>query len=233
MINNPFSGLKKREWALWIFSLIVVTVSSILTKDIDPITFIATLIGVTALIFVARGDVWGQILTVVFAVLYSITSLKFRYYGEMITYLGMSAPIAALSIVSWLRNPYEKREAGRNEVKIRRLNGSDAVLCISLTLAVTAVFFFILKALDTPNLLVSTLSITTSFLASYLMFMRNPWYAMAYAVNDVVLITLWIFATLESIEYLPMVACFAIFLLNDIYGFISWRKRARKQALNN
>ena len=226
MLKNPFSELKKHEWILWSISMTVVLVSNFVSKDIQPVTLLATLIGVTALIFVAKGNVWGQIFTVVFSVLYSITSFEFRYYGEIITYLGMSAPIAALSVISWLRNPYKK---GKNEVKIRHLKARDIALCVVLTLSVTVVFYFILSALDTPNLLVSTVSITTSFLASYLMFMRNSYYALAYAANDIVLVTLWILATFESLSYLPMVACFAIFLVNDIYGFASWKIREKKQ----
>lgn len=100
MLYNPFKTLKKREWALWIFSLLVVTVSIILSPDLHLPTLLASLIGVTALIFVARGDVWGQILTVVFAILYSVTSLEFHYYGELITYAGMTLPIAAMSVVT-------------------------------------------------------------------------------------------------------------------------------------
>ncbi len=226
MLKNPFSELKKHEWILWSISMTVVLVSNFVSKDIQPVTLLATLIGVTALIFVAKGNVWGQIFTVVFSVLYSITSFEFRYYGEIITYLGMSAPIAALSVISWLRNPYKK---GKNEVKIRHLKARDIVLCVALTFTVTVVFYFILRALGTPNLLVSTVSITTSFLASYLMFMRNSYYALAYAANDIVLVTLWILATFESLSYLPMVACFSIFLVNDIYGFASWKIREKKQ----
>ena len=56
----------------------------------------------------------GQILTVIFSILYAIASWQCRYYGEMITYLGMTMPIAVLSIVSWIRHPYEK---GGSEVK--------------------------------------------------------------------------------------------------------------------
>ena len=226
MLKNPFSELKKHEWILWSISMTVVLVSNFVSKDIQPVTLLATLIGVTALIFVAKGNVWGQIFTVVFSVLYSITSFEFRYYGEIITYLGMSAPIAALSVISWLRNPYKK---GKNEVKIRHLKARDVALCVVLTLSVTVAFYFILSALGTPNLLVSTVSITTSFLASYLMFMRNSYYAIAYAANDIALVTLWILATFESLSYLPMVACFAIFLVNDIYGFASWKIREKKQ----
>lgn len=226
MLKNPFAGLRKREWLLWAVSAAVVVASNFLTGAFSPMLLAATLVGVTALIFVARGDVWGQVLTVLFSALYAVTSYQFRYYGEMITYLGMTAPIAAMSVVTWLRHPVEK---GKNEVKIHRLSGRETVLMIVLTAAVTFVFYFILRAFDTPNLGVSTLSIATSFLASYLTLRRNSCYALAYAANDIVLIVLWVLASIEQITYAPMTVCFGMFLLNDCYGFFSWRAREKEQ----
>ena len=228
MLHNPFRGLKKREWYLWIISLLIVAASNILAGKTDPVTLSATLIGVTALIFVARGDVWGQILTVVFSVLYAITSYSFRYYGEMLTYMGMTAPIAVFSIVTWLKNPSAEE---KNTVRISRLNRKTALIMVISCAAVTAIFGYLLKILDTPNLLISVISIITSYLASYLMMCRISSYALAYAANDVVLIILWVLASMENISYLPMIACFAMFLVNDIYGFLSWKKRERKQGV--
>ena len=97
--------------------------------------------------------------------------------------------------------------------------------------AVTALFGYILCLLNTPNLAVSILSIVTSYLASYLMMCRISLYALAYAANDVVLIILWILASMDNIAYLPMIACFLMFLANDIYGFLSWKKREKKQPV--
>lgn len=226
MISNPFSTLKKREWILWIISLLIVGISNILAGDVLPSTFYGTLIGVTALIFLAKGNVWGQILTVVFSILYAITAYKFKYFGEMITYLGMTMPIAVMSIVTWIKNPYEK---GKDEVKIHYLTKMQKIMMIVLTIIVTWIFYYILKLLNTPNLFFSTISITTSFLASYLMLYRNSYYAIAYSINDIVLIVLWILASIENITYLPVVMCFLMFFVNDIYGFMSWKKREKKQ----
>ena len=74
MLKNPFKKLNKFELGLWIFSLILVSVSFIVVEQKDVLSLIASLIGVTALIFVAKGMVIGQILTVVFAVFYGIIS---------------------------------------------------------------------------------------------------------------------------------------------------------------
>ena len=228
MLKNPFSVLKKQDYILWIISLVIVGVSGLLTPDKNAVTIIGTLTGVTALIFLAKGNVWGQILTIVFSVFYSITSYTFSYYGEMITYLGMTLPTAAAAVVTWVKNPYEK---GKNVVKIHRLTKRQIILMIILTIIVTLLFYFILKFFNTANLFWSTVSITTSFLASYLMVCRNSYYAVAYAANDIVLILLWILASINNISYLPMVMCFLAFLANDIYAFINWKKREKKQKI--
>lgn len=103
-------------------------------------------------------------------------------------------------------------------------------LAISGT-AVTAVFYFILAALDTPNLVFSTISVITSFLAAALTMLRSSYYALGYAANDIVLIILWVLAALKDPSYLPVAVNFIIFFLNDMYGFVSWKKRELQQAL--
>ncbi len=228
MLKNPFKKLNKFELCLWIFSLILVSVSFILAEQKDVLSLIASLIGVTALIFVAKGMVIGQILTVVFAVFYGIISFFFAYYGEMITYLLMSAPIAILATIEWIKNPYKKTET----VAIKKLTAKDIVIMIILCAIITVAFYFILKAFDTANLVFSTISISTSFFACYLTYLRSPYYALAYACNDIVLIVLWTLATIKNIAYLPMIVCFTAFLLNDLYGFFNWSKMQKKQNNN-
>lgn len=220
-----FRELSRFERGLWMGSVIVVTAAFLLTGSPDVLTLAASLIGVTALVFVAKGYVLGQVLTVVFAVFYGVISFFQHYYGEMITYLGMTSPIALMAAVEWLRHPYE----GTKVVQIRRLSGKQRLLMWMLTLAVTAVFFFLLRALGNASLPLSTVSIATSFLASYLTLMRSPAYALAYAANDGVLIALWVIAALESPGCAPMIVCFAMFLLNDCYGFVNWRRMMRSQ----
>ena len=225
-IKSSIKALTKFEIGLWLVSAVTVTFSFAFSSEKDFLTLASSLVGVTALIFVAKGLPLGQALTIVFAVFYGIVSLKFHYYGEVITYLCMSAPAAFASLISWLRHPYKDSEV----VEVGRMTLTKTFVMIAVSFAVTVAFYFILSALGTENLVVSTLSVLTSFIASYLTFMRNPFYAVAYAFNDVVLIILWILAAIEDISYLPMIACFLAFLANDIYAFFNWLKIRRAQA---
>ena len=224
-----FKALTKFEKRLWITSLLVILLSYALSYFLSGtgslLNLIASLIGVTALIFVAKGHVLGQILTVVFSVFYGIISVIFTYYGEMITYLFMTTPMAIAAAIQWIKNPYKDTQ----EVKVHIVTKKQLTFLWLSAVVVTIAFYFLLKALGTANLLFSTLSITTSFVASYLTFLRSPYYALGYSANDVVLIILWILASAESISYLPMVACFVMFLFNDLYGFYNWRRMQQNQ----
>ena len=154
-------------------------------------TVVASLLGVTALIFNAKGNPIGQ------------------------------------ALISWLRHPHAGR---KSEVQVAHVSRRECGWMWGLTIVVTGLFYFLLKALGTANLLPSTVSVTTSFLAVYLTFRRSPYYAVAYAANDVVLMVLWTLATLEQPQYLSVTVCFAAFLVNDIYGFINWRRMGARQA---
>ncbi len=225
---NYFRDLTHFERGLWITSLFVVTLSYFFSSG-GWLELVASIIGVTALIFVAKGYVLGQILSVVFALFYGYISFHFRYYGELITYVFMTAPIAAAAVISWLRNPYKDTA----EVTVSRMTKKQVALISITALAVTAVFYFILRAFGTANLIFSTISVTTSFLAVSFTYFRSPYYALAYSANDIVLIVLWVLATAENITYLPMIFCFFMFLVNDLYGYFNWKRIAKRQKDEN
>lgn len=214
------------ELILWILSVLSIVLSFCFFGGGNYLTLIASVIGVTSLIFNAKGNPTGPVLVVVFSVLYGIISFTFSYYGEMITYLGMTAPMAIVTLIVWLKNPYN---GSRSEVTVNKLRRKESVLIFILTTVVTVAFYFILKAFNTANIIPSTISVSTSFLAVYLTFRRSEYFALAYAANDVVLIVMWIMATVEKLMYLSVVVCFMAFLANDIYGYISWRRMYRRQ----
>lgn len=216
----------KGELMLWLCSVLVVLLSFFIFDGNGLIRPAASVIGITALIFNAKGNPAGQLMMIVFSLMYGVISYTFRYYGEMITYLGMSMPMACAALVSWVKNPYEK---GKAEVAVNRISKKEYAFMALLTAAVTGVFYFILAALNTANLVPSTVSVATSFAAVYLTFRRSPYYAVAYAANDAVLIVLWIMAAVYDISYISVAVCFAAFLANDIYGFISWTEMEKRQ----
>jgi len=223
-MRTPFINFTKKDWILLISSMVVVLLSNIFSPQFDVLITIAALVGVTSLILGAKGNVWSPILMIVFSILYGIISYRFCYWGELVTYIGMTLPMSVWAAIVWFKNPSEKV----GEVAISSMTRNKWLGLIATAVLVTGVFYYILDYFDTPNIVFSTLSITTSFLAAGLTLLRSSYYPLFYSMNDVILIVLWILATIESPVYFPVIVNFVIFLINDYYGFISWRKREKQ-----
>lgn len=226
MIKRILNYFSKTEIILWCTSTVLIIASFILFDRESYLTLTASLIGVTSLIFNAKGNPSGQLLMVIFSLLYAVISYEFTYYGEMITYLGMTAPMAVLAFIMWLKNPYKGK---KSEVAVNHLKIKEIIFMLALTALVTFVFYFILAHFNTANIVPSIVSVATSFAAVYLTFRRSAYYAVAYAANDAVLIILWTLAAFDNIAYISVVICFVVFLINDLYGFISWKKMQKRQ----
>lgn len=224
-LNNPFKSFTPLEWTIWIISLSILIITFLISSQSDYIVMAATLIGVTGLIFLAKGNFFGHICTICFSILYGISSISFHYYGEFITYVFMTLPMAVISLITWIKNPYKDTD----EVAIGSMNKFKFTLLIFLSCGVTLIFFFILRAFNTNNLIFSTISIATSFLAVALTAFRSPYYAIAYMANDIVLITLWSLASASNPKYIPYIISFSIFLFQDFYSYVSWQKMKKRQ----
>ncbi|MCM1314881.1 MAG: nicotinamide riboside transporter PnuC [Prevotella sp.] len=216
---------KKKEIILWSFSVLMIIISFVIFSKNGIITLVASLIGVTAIIINAKGNPTGQALMIIFSIIYGKISFEYAYYGEMVTYLGMTAPMAVAALVSWLRNPYGDGQ----EVEVNHIKKSEILFILAISVIVTLIFYFILKLFNTSNLIASTLSVMTSFIAVYLTFRRSTFFSLAYAINDIVLVILWGLASLDDLSYVSVMVCFLMFLINDIYGFISWHRMEVRQ----
>lgn len=228
-IKRLFCYFSKTELSLWFSSLFLIVLSFIAFDRVNYLTLAASLIGASSLIFSAKGNPLGQVLIILFSILYGIISYSFSYYGEMISYLGMTAPMAFFALISWLRNPYN---GNRAEVRVNQIKAREILLMFLVAALITVVFYFILTAFHTANIIPSTISITISFIAVYLTARRSPFFALAYAANDTVLIVLWALASAEDQTYLSVLVCFVLFLINDMYGFFSWIRMQERQQQN-
>lgn len=225
-LNDLYHYFTFGEKLLWCVSVALVLGSFLIFDRANYMTLTASLVGVTSLILTAKANPMGQVLMVIFSLLYGIISYGCAYYGEMITYLGMTAPMSVFALASWLRHPYE---GDRSQVRVRPLGMAEGAVLLMISAAVTAAFYFILKAFGTANLALSTASVTTSFLAVALTYKRSPLFALAYAANDGVLVGLWVLASIADPSYLSVTVCFAVFLMNDSYGYINWRRLQKRQ----
>lgn len=221
-----------KSWNLFeklflIISLFIVIGCFFLGTDKNILSLVTSVLGVITVIFGAKGLVWAPIINIIYNIVYILLSYSQGFYGEVIIYIFLMTPLNIAMIVSWFKNKSKKDE---NIVAVNKLSKKEYILLFVFTLFISVIFYLLLKALNTSALLISTISLIDSFIASYLLFRRCSNYALSYIVNDIILIVLWSFAIKNNgIAYLPIVLSFIVFLVNDIYGLISWKKREKEQ----
>ncbi len=230
-LENPLKKLTKAEWALWISSLVAVSASaavsfSLFPESIDWLTLAASLVGVTSLVFLAKADIWGQILSIAFNVTYALAALNNRFFGETILYFCLHLPTAVCTLIVWIRNRFRKEDT---VIKIAKTSPVKTLIVCLLGAGVTTGAYFLLRYLNTDSLALSTVSVFTSFVAISLMVLRSPYYALVYAANDIVLISLWTVSAVSAPANAVMVACFVAYLANDLYALYNWRRIRRNQ----
>jgi len=227
MIKKYLKYFTPLEWSILIVTLTAISIGFGISEDRSALSYTSSIVGVLSIMFNSKGNVIGQFINIVFAALYGIYSYTQHYYGEMIIYFALMTPIYVFSIVSWIKHKYNGKS---HEVAINTLKKKEYLFAGLGALACTAGFYFLLSALNTDNLIVSTVSLTTSISAAYLMLRRCEYYSVCFIFNDVILITLWAMKIPESgLSVLPSVIAFGTFLIVDVYCFFSWRAIHRRQ----
>lgn len=211
------------------FSFATILVGFFIGTEKNYLSLITSLVGVLCVLLVAKGLIIAPFICIIFDVLYTILSITQKFYGEAIIMIFIMIPLCIVQIFSWLKN---KNSKNKNLVSVSKVKPKEYILLFVIGVIGSIIFYFILKVLNTNELIVSTLSFTMSLCASYLSIRRSPYYAICYMIDDIVGFTLWLLAVVNfSPALIPSMLCPALYFINDIYGFYRWKKD-EKQASN-
>lgn len=216
----------KTEILLWSVSVTLIFTAFLIFDRVYFLTLIASLVGVTSLIFCAKGNPVGQALMIVFSMLYGIISLGFSYYDEMITYLGMTMPMAVVSLISWVKNPYN---GNKSEVRVNKISRREMILALILTAAVTAVFYF--KGIQHGEPDTGYIFRNNKLLCGISYFPEKSAVCCRICRQRLGFDHTPDLAAFSNISYLSVTVCFSAFFANDLYGFISWRRIEKRQQI--
>ena len=219
-----------KNWALWeiiflLTSILTISICFFISPEKSVLSFISSICGITTVFFLAKGLFFAPITDIIYNCLYAAVSIVSLYYGEAIIYIFVMMPISISSLITWFKN----KNKDESTVKVNKIKGKEwgflSIACVAITIG----FYFLLKVLNTSQLFVSTISIITSVIGAYLLLRRSSYYAIAFILNDIILIVLWGLTTLTNgLMYLPTTLSFIVFLINDTYGFIRWKKEEKK-----
>lgn len=228
-IKNYFKDWNRFELSF----LIIGILSSILSSVIFNGTIIDTLYTssylITALLM-AKGKVECYFVGFVSVFFYGIVSYNQGYYGELLITIFLTFPIMIIGIISWLRHQDKEDDV----VIISSLSRKEITLALASQLILFWIYYFILKIFNTDLLIISSLSVVTSVLASYFEARRSEWSLFCYIANDIVIITLWLIPIIGGqVELVSVLVGPVLLLINDIYGSYNWRKLKNQQKEKN
>ncbi len=229
MIKNYFKDWTKFELTFLICGLIISILSSIIFKGTIIDTLYTSLYLITALLM-SKGKIECYFVGFVSVFFYGIVSYNQGYYGELIITIFLTFPIMIIGIISWLRNCDKEEDV----VIVNTLSRKEIIIVFSSQLILFWIYYFLLKAFNTDLLVISSISIVTSVLASYFEARRSELSLFCYIANDIVIITLWIMPVIAGETALISVLVGPILLLiNDIYGSYNWKKLKEVQKKKN
>ena len=206
---------------------IIIIIGFILGAEKNYFSLIASIYGIFTVLCNAKGLFYAPIVGIGYCILYIIVSISQKFWGEVIIYALVEFPMCIALIVTWLRN---RNKDDRSFININRIKWKECLILFISIIPLTFGFYFLLKAFNTNELIISTISLITSLIAEYLLIRRSKFYAIGYMANDIVCIVLWSFAiSSSSIALLPTLLYFCFTFINDLYGFINWLILERKQ----
>lgn len=217
---------KWQELLLLTISALTITIIFILSKDKNIISYIVSILGITSVMMCSKGLFYAPVIDFVYYILYIIMSFQQKYYGEVFIFIFIMIPLSVSTLVVWFKN----KNKDSSTVKINKISKREWIILFIVCLIIPLVFYYVLKILNTSQLIVSTLSIVTSVFASYLLLRRSSYYAIGYILNDIVLIILWSLTFNNgNLSNLPLVISLCVYLINDFYGLFRWKKQEKEQ----
>jgi len=190
------------------------------------IDFTYTLLYFTGAILLAKGKVINYIITFIATFFYAYVSYKNGYYGEIIITFGMTLPLCIYGFVNWLKNLYNK-----DTVKIKDMSKKELTILLLSQCILVFGYYFLLKAFNTNNLIVSSLSLVSSVLATYCTARRSENGFIFFILNDLILMTLWFIPVIQgNLSVIPILISPCLLFINDCYGVYNWKKLKKEQG---
>ena len=170
------------EKVLLFGSIIIVSLVGIFFKS-DLLTTSCSNVGIITALLLAKGKNLGQVFGLLITILYSIVSYKNKYYGEVLIYALLMLPMYVIGIITWINHKNEKT----NSVEINSIKKKEWIIVSFVFALVFVGIYYLLKAFNTNELIVSTISVLASLFAVYLQIRRSKYSFSFYIVNDIIL----------------------------------------------
>ena len=219
-MKKLFKDWKPFEIGLLASGVLSICASAIIFKS-EILTLVTSLVGIFCAILQAKGKVLSQFVGIAEVILYSILSYQNHYYGEIIIYAVIVFPMYLYGVFSWVTHKNEETDT----VEPNQISKKEWLILTVVNAVGFVSLYYLLKYFNTSQLIISSLSMITSLMATYLIVRRNKYSFLFYVANDVILILLWGMPVIQgNLLLLPMLIDPVILFINDSYGLKNWNE---------
>jgi nicotinamide mononucleotide transporter PnuC len=199
--------------------------------DSSVLVILDSVLGIITLFLLAKGLVFGNLTEIVTMLIYCVICYSHKYYGEIIINGAIMVPAYVINTISWLKN---KSKSGDSIVVDNRVRWKEFLPLAAIFLCSGVGVYFLLRAFDTANLVVSTISVVCGFFAIYFMIRRSVVNYIFYLISNFVRIALWGYVVLQGdLSYLPTIITTIFYVGINIFGIINWLRLGKNQAVEN
>ena len=178
----------------------------------------------TALLL-AKGKWVCYVIGIVSTFFYAYVSYQNGYYGEIMISMFLTLPLTIVGLLDWIRHQDKTKT-----VVVKNISKRELLIVLGSQIILGWGYYYLLKMFGTQNLVVSTLSIVASLVATYLTARRSEHGFVGFIINDVILIMLWGMPVISGdFALIPVVLCPVLLLVNDIYGVYNWKRIKGRQ----
>ena len=215
---------KFEKWFLILGTIAAIALTIIFKATWIDLTY--TLLYFWTALLLAKGKYFCYIIGIISTFFYAIVSYTNSYYGEVIIAMCCTLTLMIIGLINWL-----KHQDDTNTVIVKEVTKKELLLLLVSQLIMFFGYYYLLKAFNTNNLLISTISVVASIIASYLSARRSEYCFVGFIINDLILIVLWSIPLFSgNYNIIAIVICPVLLLINDIYGVYNWKRIKRKQA---
>ena len=225
---------KENTFRFWWY--LIFSIATIVAFAFNPsawLSVIEVFILMVNIDLVARGKVIGIYIGILDCIIYMIICYMAGLWGEILKMAIINIPLNIVAIVSWTKN-IKKQSAVNSSLEIRRLNLKSTLIWIAVFCGSAVGGYFLLGALGTTSLIISSVSFAIGVISKILNGQRYMESYQVSMVGNIISLALWIStlivapnadATVQIILYLAT-------LTNNIYSYALWRGMYRKRTVN-
>ncbi len=226
--KKEISGWKKPELFWLAFANISLLVISIIMQD-TALGIVASLTGVTCVIFCGKGKISNYIFGTVNVLLYSYIAFRTKFYGEVMLNMLYYLPTNILGWFMWKKN----MDSDTGEVVKKRMTIGQDIITVIISAVGIFGYSYILKLLGGNLPLVDSMSTVLSVIAQILMIKRFTEQWIVWILVDAVSVIMWVTAFFRGEAGIAMVLMWSVYLLNAIFMFVKWYKDSAENKAAN